>query len=438
MKSRNKIAVLAALLLASTVARASDSIPGAPQNHPILIAHAVVHTVSGATLKDASLLFDAGKIVAVNPTAAPPANAETIDAQGQHLYPGLMDAITDVGLSEIESIRATEDQQEVGQVNSNVRAEKAVNPDSEIIPTVRANGVLLTVTAPQGGLVSGMSAAMRMDGWTFEDMTVRGALAMHVNWPQLSAGGGRRGGFGGFGGPAAGGDPVKPIRDLFASVHAYAAAKQANPVAAFDAKLDAMLPVIDRKIPMVVHADAADQIASAVGFCRKENVRLIIYGGGDAMQVAKLLKETDTPVVLDGVQRSPRHRGDAYDATYTLPAQLRAAGVKFAISSDRTASFARNLPYHAATAVAFGLAEDDAIRSITLWPAEIFGLETLGSLDAGKEATLFLSTGDILDTPSQVTRAWVVGRTVDLSSRHTRLYEKYAKKYAQQAAQAGK
>jgi len=435
-----RISLLVAVVMAcgGVVARGSDSVPGGPQTRPVAIVGGTVHTVSGGVIEGGVVVFDKGKITVVGKGEAVAAGTEVIDAKGKHVYPGLMDACTDLGLTEIESIRATRDAAETGSVNPNVRAERAVNPDSEQIPVARANGVLLTVTAPEGGTVSGMSACLRMDGWTWEQMLVKGATGMHMNWPNVSRPGGagpaRRGGGGGGAGPevAADADPLRGVRKLIADSRAYAAARAADPAFPNDSRWEAMVPVVEGKVPVVVNADGAEAIASAVAFAQKEKLKLVIVGGYEAERVAALLKEHGVAVVISGVHRNPNRRMEAYDAPFTLAARLRDAGVVFAISSNRAAAFSRNLPYHAATAAAFGLTKDEAIRAITLSPAEIFGVADLvGSLAAGKEATLFIADGDILETPTQVVAAWTQGRRVDLTSRHTRLWKKYETKYEQ-------
>lgn len=429
------LTLIAVVLAAAGLVRASDSIPGAPQRKPIAIVGGTIHTVSGPVIEGGVLVFDKGRIVTVGKEVAVPTGAEVIDAKGKHIYPGLMAACTDVGLMEVESVRATRDSQETGMFNPNVRAERAVNPDSEMITTTRANGVLLTIAAPEGGAVSGLGACLRLDGWTWEQMTVRGATGLHVNWPNLSRGEGRRRGPGGPGGGGEGEqaeDPLRALRKFFADARAYQAGRAAG-TAVFDSKWEAMLDVVAGKVPLVVNAEAADQIASAVAFCVREKLKLVINGGYDADQVAPLLKEHGVGVIIAGVQRSPRRRMDAYDAPFTLASRLRDAGVKFAIAADRGAAYVRNLPYHAATASAFGLTREEALRAITLSPAELFGVsDQVGSLETGKEATLFIADGDILDTPTQVIAAWTQGRTVDLASHHTRLWKKYETKYDQQ------
>lgn len=420
-----------------SVAQASPEIPGAEQTAPIALIGGTIHPVHGKPIEDAVLLFDQGRIAAVGKSVDIPENAERIDVSGKHVYPGLFDAFTDIGLVEINAIRATRDGYETGAINPNVKAQVAVNPDSEIIPVTRSNGVLLALTCPGGQRLSGKSAVLQLDGWTWEDMTVQPDVGMHIDWPRMA--------------------PVsdwwieksaqeqikerdaamRALRDAMQDVRAYQKARQSNPeTQPIDLRWEAMLPVLQGKLPLIVSADDAQQIQAAVAFAAREKMRLIIYGGYDAEQCADLLKKYDVPVIIAGVYRLPMRRSDQYDAAYTLPARLHAAGVRFCISGSGRfgASNVRNLPYHAATAVAYGLSRDEAVKSITLYPAQILGVaDRVGSLEVGKHATLFVADGDPLETPTQVEMAFVQGRRVQLMDRHKRLWKKYQEKYRRQS-----
>jgi len=426
--------------LAGVTVSASDQIPGAKQKNPILIRNATVHTVTQGTLPSTSVLLKDGKIAEIGANIQPVDGCEIIDAPGQHLYPGLMDSFSAIGLIEIDSIRASIDNSEMGTINPNVRAAVAVNPDSEAIPVARANGVLFSLVGPAGGLVSGRASVLQMDGWTWEDMTLRADVGMMVNWPRFggAAGGGRGGrrpGPDATEREADNADRLEPLHTLFRETRAYAAAKAVNPSLATDLRLEAMIPVAEGRMPMIVNANSVKQIQTAIAFAKQHSLKLILMGASDAVHCAALIREAKVPVIVSGVYRLPPRRDAPYDAAYAFPSQLRAAGIPFSIASDGRfgASGVRNLPYHASTAAGFGLSPDDAIRAITLSPAEILGVaDRVGSIDAGKDATVFLCNGDILETPTQVTAAWIQGRKVDLSSKHTQLYEKYKTKYEQQ------
>ncbi len=429
------IANLTAWLLLATGLLASDQIPGGPQKRPIVVRNATVHTVSGETIQNGALLFKDGKIAEIGTNISFPGDAEVIEAKGLHVYPGLMESYSSIGLVEIDSIRASMDTTEIGSLNPNVRAAVAFNPDSEAIPVARANGVLTAVTAPNGGLISGRAAVMILDGWTWEGMTLLPDAAMAASWPRFATA--PRGRRGGDAEPVAAtdNDRLGPLHDLIREVKAYSLARtKATKDQPIDLRLDSMVPVVEGKMPMMVQANSTKQIQTAIAFAKQYQLKLILMGGADAMQCANLIKEAKVPIVIASVYRLPSRHDAAYDAAYTLPAQLQEAGIPFSIASDGRfgASGLRNLPYNAATAAAFGLTEDQAIRSITLSPAEIFGVsDRIGSLAVGKDATLIITDGNILETPTQVLRAYIQGRHVDLSSKHTQLNEKYKAKYKQ-------
>lgn len=426
-------AVVALGLLSTRVLLANPQVPGALQKQPVALTNATIHPVSGPAIEKGTIVFDGGKIKALGKDVSVPAGAETIDLAGKHVYPGLFEPLNDVGLVEINSIRATIDGQEVGQLNPNVRAVVAINPDSELIPVTRSNGILVTLVAPYGGLMSGRSGVVQLDGWTWEDMTIKSDVALHIQWPQSAGGGGRRGRGGGEEATGARGEQgIEQIRQAFADARAYGAARKADPKFARDARLESLQDVLEGKLSVVIYADDLRQITGAVAFAEREKLKLIIAGGYDAPQCAALLKKHDIPVIVGGTYRLPRRRGDAYDTAYAVPAELHKAGIRFCISARARfgASQVRNLPYHAAAAVAFGLPAEEALKAITLYPAQILGVaDGVGSLDVGKDATLFVADGDPLDTPTQVTAAWIAGRKVDLNDRHKTLYHKYEEKY---------
>jgi len=433
------ILCFACLLCLASAALANPEVPGTPQKKPIAIKNATIHPVSGPVIAGGTIVFDKGKIVALGKEVAIPADAETIDAAGKQVDPGLFDGLTDLGLVEINSIRATIDGQEVGQLNPNVRALVAVNPDSEIIPVTRANGVLLALTAPYGGLMSGRSAVIQMDGWTYEDLALGGDAGLHIQWPQYGGGGrGRRGGAPpDEAGSSRAEQAIMQLHQALADARAYGAARKANPSTPRDARWESLQDVLAGKLPVIVHADDVRQMTAAVAFAQQEKLKLILAGGYDARACLPLLKKHDVPIIIGGTYRLPRRRGDAYDAAYELPAALHQAGIRYCIATQGRfgASNVRNLPYHAAAAIGFGLPADEALKAITLYPAQILGVaDRVGSLEAGKDATLFIADGDPLDTPTQVTAAWIRGRTVELNDRHKRLYHKYEQKPVGQAS----
>lgn len=403
--------------------------PGAPQARPVAIVGATIHPVSGPAIENGTLVFTAGRITALGPVAsvAIPADAERVDGAGRQVYPGLIDPFTTLGLSEVSSVRATVDAREVGPINPNARARVAFLPESELLPVTRSNGVLVAGVAPTGTLLAGQAAAMTLDGWTAEDMTLRAPIGMVVTWPGMLIVRGA--------GPS---DErqredrdarLRALRQAFADARAYRTARRANPGSVVDARWEAMLPVLERTIPIFVVAEEILQIEAAVAFARAESLRLVIVGGYDAPEAAALLARHDVPVIISAVQRLPRRRGDAYDAAFTVAARLEAAGVRFCIANGGTWS-ERNLPYAAATAAAYGLPPERALAAITLEAARVLGIDDrVGSLEPGKDATLIVTTGDPLEFATQVERAWIGGRSVDLTDRHKVLNAKYREKH---------
>lgn len=421
---------VAAVSLLASLAGASDQIPGSPSTQPVALTNATIHTVSGRTIERGTVLIADGRIAGINSPL--PVDTRVIDCDGKHVYPGLIDGSDDIGLTEIDSVRGTRDVVEAGQINPNARAQVAVNPDSELIPTTRSNGVLVAHVMPEGGLLSGTSAVMMLDGWTWEEMTLRGSAGVVLNFPGMSVRRSRE-------------NPDDEKRQLeardrqlleldraFDDARAYALASPTTATtrtANFDARWEAMRPILDRSLPLFIRADEMGQINAAVAFAKRQNVRCVIVGGRDADRSAELLKSAEIPVIITGTHRLPGSPDDAYDAVYALPARLKSSGVKFAISFSGMTGGVRNLPYQAASAVAFDLSPEDALASITLWPAQILGVEkNIGSIETGKDATLFVADGDILEIPTLVERAFIQGREVDLNDRHKMLRDKYQKR----------
>lgn len=395
--------------------------PGARQDHPIALVGGTIHTVTNGE-KAGTLLFDHGKIVALGLHVDLPENAQQIDTTGSHVYPGLIDAISAMGLVEIDAVRATVDRSEVGAINPNVNARIAFNPDSEMIPVTRANGVLVANSVPRGRFVFGQSAAMQLDGWNAEDMTLRAVTGLHLDWPNITE-------------PSdidkARNERLRELAEWLSEARAYVAARDADDSVPRDARLAAFVPVVKKEVRLFVHADAAVEIRSAVAFAAEHDVLLTIVGGGEAESCAKLLKRHRVPVVIEGTHRLPRYRHAAYDGPFTLPHRLQQSGVRYCLSSGGrfAASNVRNLPYQAGMAAAFGLSRDEALKSVTIYPARILGVANrVGSLEAGKDATLVVASGDILEISTEITHAWIAGRSVSLNNRHRRLYEKFRTK----------
>jgi imidazolonepropionase-like amidohydrolase len=404
----------------------------------LLLTGGIVHTVSGPTLTNASLLVRDGKIAAVGQTITEAAD-QTLDLKGQHVFPGLIAPMTVLGLQEIDGVRATRDTTESGDFHPDVLSWVSVNPDSELLPVARANGYTHAQPIPLGGVVSGQSAVIALAGWTIEDLAVKRAAALHVFWPSFALDttpkerAANPANWKSLEDQAKARDKkLRELEEFFNEAEAYAKAKSAakdtnafKPVPAWEA----MLPVVRGEVPLNVHADEVRQIRSAVEWVAKRKLKAAFAGARDAWRVADLLATNRIPVLFEHVFTQPARDTDPYDVHYVAPSILTRAGVKvsFTDGTDRFgASNVRNVPYAAAQAMAFGLSREEAIRGLTLYPAEALGVaDRLGSLDPGKEASFFVADGDILDIRAQVKRLWIAGKEVSLESRHTRLYDKY-------------
>ena len=409
----------------------------------VLFRGATVHTVSGQTLTPGDVLVEGRKIIEVAPTIEPK-GARIIDLKGQHLYPGLIAANTTLGLVEISGVNATRDMSEVGQFTPDVRSWIAVNPDSELIPVARANGITHAQPVPSGGIVPGLSGVIALAGWTTEEMTIRKPVALHLAWPSMNLDTRPReqlrdrSAFKSLEDQAKDRRArLKDIDEFFAQAKAYAKSRtEKSLIPAWEA----MLPLVRGEIPLMIRADDARQIRAAVKWADTNGFYAVIVGGQESAEVADLLAAKKIPVIFDSLFEFPDSDADSYDTQFKTPAILHRAGVKVVFSEGGRfeASMVRNLPYTAAQAVAFGLPADEALKGITLYAAQVLGVdERLGSIDSGKEASLFASDGDILDIRSKVKRVWIAGEEVSLNTRHTRLYEKYRGRPTSTAAQEG-
>jgi imidazolonepropionase-like amidohydrolase len=399
------------------------------------VLDATVHTVAGETIEHGYVHFSRGKIVAVGRDAsalALPKDAERLDAGKKHVYPGLIGACTQLGLIEIGQVRATVDQRELGPVTPEVVAAVAVNPDSAVIPVTRANGILAAGVFPLGDLVAGHASVIQLEGWTAEDMTVRADAGLALSWPGMRVLPRR------FADRLSARAPapedaekqkrqrLAELEELFLAAKGYLAARASDPRVAVDVRLEGLRSVLERKCPVFVRAEELEQIQSAVAFGKRHGLEVVIVGGRDAELCLDLLEREKIAVVLLGTHTLPRHAESAYDEPFKLPVLLEEAGLRWCLASGEEHAHERNLPHHAATAVAFGLSHAAALRAVTLSAAKILGVaDRLGSLEAGKDATLFVCNGDPLEITTRVEIAFVQGRRVDLSSKQTKLAEKY-------------
>ncbi len=432
-------AALALLLVLPGTGRAvagGTEIPAKPQDHPIVLTGGTIHPVSGPAIEGGMILFDKGKIVAIGRDLTLPAGTERIDVTGKHVYPGLVLATSTTGLNEIGSVRATRDAVETGSINPNIRAEVGVNPESDIIPVTRANGITVAVTMPGGGVISGTAAALELDGWTWEEMTLRAPVGMIVNWPSMTinrAWWERR----------TEEEQMKErekaldeLRNAFRDARSYMVAKKAEGSGGkgahhdTDLRWEAMIPVLEGKVPVLLSASDLTQIEAAVAWADQEKVRLVIVGGYDAWRAADLLKAHGVAVIAEPIHATPSRRWEPYDEPATLPKKLFDAGVKFCISGGGGYENERNLPYQAAAAASYGLPADEALKAITLYPAQILGIaDRIGSLENGKDATLIVTTGNPLEITSSVELEFIRGKSISLTNRQTHLNDKYREKY---------
>jgi imidazolonepropionase-like amidohydrolase len=403
------------------------------------IRNAKIVTVTGATIEKGTVLIRDGKITEVGATVRIPAEAKVIDATGLSVYPGLINSNTILGLSEVGAVEMTIDTTELGDFKPNMKALTAINPHSEHIPVARMNGVTTVLTCPQGGIISGQCALINADGWTPQQMAVKSSAAMAVNYPTLGFGGGR-GGAAFFaqvlGAP---GDAQRQQRDRqvealkkkIEDAQAYLKAKEAAaadksiPARPVDLGLEAMIPVIKGDVPVRITANRANDIKAAVEFAAQYKLKVIINGGDEALKVAALLKEKNVPVILGDVIDLPGSEDAPYDEAYARPAELHKAGVKFALSSNDIQHL-RLLPYHAGMAAAFGLPKDEALKAVTIYPAQIFGVDKLiGSIEVGKAATLIVTDGDPLEYRTKIKHMFINGKQAELTNKHTRLNDKF-------------
>ena len=430
----------AATLLVAATAGAQVTMPVPPQSAPVVLRGATIHTVSRGVIQNGTIVLDRGKIVAVGGAeVAVPRAAKVVDVTGKHIYPGLVDAYSTVGITEIGAVDVSNDIEELGDFNPNVRAEVAVNAESRHIGTTRSAGVLVAFSTPGGGLISGLSSAMSLEGWTWEEMSLKGAAALNVNWPDPNArprrfGGGGPGGQGGNQpAPKTYAEQVQMIKDYFAEARAYRDGVKAGQVVRTDARYAAMIPALNGEIPVIVAADGVAQINDAITWGKAEKLKLVIRGGQDAIHVASRLKAENVPVILTSTMAAPERDYEGYDGKYGMPARLHAAGVKFAISGGAGALYSNRLPYEAGVAVAFGLPEEEALKAVTLNAAEFMGVaDKVGSLDVGKEATLLITTGTPLDMTSNIEQAYIQGREINMMDIHKFFFEKYMQKVKQQ------
>lgn len=451
---------LASLMpLFASIALAQDlGVKAPPQTRPVYIHNATIHTVSGDTIEAGGIVFDAGVITAVlpagmTPAFAPGSNPIEIDAEGLHVYPGLIAPYTQLGLTEIQAVRATLDFREVGTIAPEVRAAVALNPDSTLLPVTRSSGILTAAVFPgttyeifgdagPRGLIPGRASVIRLDGWTWEDLAILDDAGLVVNFPLT-----RPVVAWWMDEPPEGQSDniqraIAALDEAFRNAAAYRDARAANPDHPTDLRYEAMLralppttapsPAAPPQLPTFFIAHDMDQITGALAFAQRHGLRPVIVGARDSDRCTEQLKAAGAGVIIVSSYRMPKRDDSPYDELFTLPQRLEAAGIPWCFASGEEAAHERNLPLAAAMAVAYGLPPDAALRAVTLSPATVLGVgDRLGSLDAGKAATLIITDAHPLEATTHVHLAFIDGRAIDLENKHTTLARKYLEKYRQ-------
>ena len=409
-----------------------------PPRGTIAIRNARIVTVSGPDIENGTVVIRDGKIEAVGANVSVPAGAQTIDGRGLSVYPGMIDASTNMGLVEVpQGANGTVDLSEVGEFNPNAKAIIAVNPHSAHIAVTRVEGITNTLTAPTGGLISGQAALINLLGTTPKEMAVVPQAALVINYPRIGFGGGGFGG--GFQQPAnltetltANERQVDQIRKMLRDAEAYGRAQDAYakdkslPRPDRNVVLEPLVPYVRGEQPVIFRADREAEIRGAIRFAEEMKLKPIIAGGNDAWKVASLLKEKNVPVILTGILSLPSREDDTYDSLYENPSKLQQAGVRFCISTGDAGPEVRNLAQYAGMAAGFGLSKADAVKSVTLYPAQILNVaDRLGSIEVGKMANLVVTDGDLLEIRTRIRFLLIDGRPVVLSSRHTELNDAF-------------
>lgn len=417
--------VLTSTLLAST---------GQPSPERLLAITGVkIVPVTGADINSGTILIRGKRIEAIGENVQLPEGATVINGQGLTAYPGLIDSYSSLGLVEISGVAATVDNRETGRINPQVKAIEALKYDSMHIPIARANGIVAAVVAPAGGLISGQATLVKLEGWTNREMAIRESLALVVELPGIR--GGRRGFMGTGQQPAVSTDKaLAELKELFHQARMYEKRKayaEKNLLVAppdFDETSLFLLPVVKGELPVIFSVHADKDILQTIKFVQEEKIKAIFYGVEQGFKVAEEIKKSGIPCIIGSLYDLPPVWEDGYDSLFLNPVVLNKAGVKIAFSSS-SSSAAKDLPYHAAKAAAFGLDRREALKAVTIYPAEIFGVEKdMGSLEKGKLANIVLARGDILELGTSIEKVFIEGREVDLSNRYTELLEKFRKR----------
>ena len=431
---KNYIGFAGLMLYAGFAFGQATIIPSKAQSKPVAIIGATIHTGNGQIIENGYISFDKGKIIGIGNAVGMNFNSGTtniINATGKHVYPGFIAANTSLGLIEVESgARGTDDQGDVGEINPHIRSIIAYNTDSKVIPTLRSNGILMAQPTPAGGLISGQSSVVVLDGWNWEDASYKNDIGIHINWPVART----SGGFFGQYAAAPADEPKEAQQKQISELESYfivaKAYSELSKPAEFNARFDAMKGMFNGNKKLFIHVNTARDIIMAVNLAKKFNVKPVIVGGTESYLVTDFLRDNQVPVILIETQTLPDRTEDDVYLPYKLPKLLQDGGVLYSLTGTGYWR-QRNLPFEAGTAVAYGLTKEQALSMISLNTAKILGIDkTTGSLEKGKDATLFISDGDALDMlGNKVESAFIQGRTISLDNLHKQLYKRYADKY---------
>jgi imidazolonepropionase-like amidohydrolase len=417
------------IVFSVTSAIAQNPAPAVSQSESILIMNGTAHLGNGEVIANSVIGIENGKIVLVADATRIRLDKskykKIVDANGKHVYPGLIDCSSTLGITEIDLVRATRDYYEVGQMNPNVRSIIAYNTDSKIQPTVRSNGVLLAQVAPQGGTISGTSSVVELDGWNWEDAAYKLDDGIHMNWPQMYI----------YKSTPENEEIQKTrmqkgldeIENFFREAKEYSGQ---NGPAEKNVRFEAMRGLFDGSKKLYVHCDYVKEIVAAVDLSKRYNIKMVLVSGADSYKVADLLKQNNVSVIIVRTHSLPPREDEDVDLPYKLPFLLKQAGLVVAISMDGSWQ-ARNVAFNAGTAAAYGLTKEEALMTITLNAARILGIDsTAGSLEEGKDGTLIISSGDVLDMrTNNIEYALIRGKEINLDNIQKQLYRKYVTKY---------
>jgi len=440
LKNKNQLVFLAALLGLTLLSIYSFPLPAAAQTEDKAEVTAIVGArivpVTGPVIESGSILIKNGRIADLGANISIPSGAKVIEARGLVAYPGMIDSYSWLGLEEISGVRATVDNRETGRINPQVKAIEALRYDSMHIPIARANGIVAAVVAPSGGLISGQSTLVKLDGWTNREMVIKESLAMIIELPALRRGRGEFAGFRGQQPQVTTEKTLDELRQIFEKARMYEKRREAArknillPPPDFDEASHFLLPVVKGELPVIFSVHADKDILQTIKFVQEEKIKAIFYGVEQGFKVAKEIKEAGIPCIIGSLYSLPPVWEDGYDALFLNPVILNQAGVKISFSSS-SASTAKDLPYHAAKAAAFGLKPEEALKAVTIYPAEIFGVDKLlGSLEPGKTASIVLADGDLLELGTKIQKVFIDGKEVSLENRYTELLKKFEQREA--------